>query len=289
MAYTTSSSLSSSSLDSEVSTCSKECLKAYATLKEQYDSLTLDYKKSQHNLFYYKAGLQSVEERLVHYKKNESVFTEKINVLNLEVKLRDKVLAEYTTNLEKAEKEIDELKVTLEKLQNSSKSLITLLDSQVSDNSKAGLGYKELIPESFVNSSELLEKQDNRSDKGYHEVPPPLTGNYMPFKRDLRLIDEHFESVSVDVSTISSSDVKTVDHKSVFSTEEPKPVRKNNFGPPIVEDWHLDDDSEDELSPTVEVKTVKPSVEKIESVKTARETVKTEESPKQHKHHPRGN
>nr|GEV29243.1 hypothetical protein [Tanacetum cinerariifolium] len=77
--------------------------------------------------------------------------------------------------------------------------------------SKAGLGYKELIPESFGNSSELLEKQNNRSTKGYHEVPPPLTGNYMPPKRDLRLIDEHFESESVDVSTVSSSDDKTVD------------------------------------------------------------------------------
>nr|GEY35385.1 hypothetical protein [Tanacetum cinerariifolium] len=238
------------------------------------------------------AGLQYVEERLVHYKKNESVFTKKINVLNLKVKLRDKVLAEYTTNLEKSEKQRDVLKLTLEKLQNSSKYLNTLLDSQVSDKSKAGLGYKELIPESFVNSSELLEKQDNRSDKGYHEVPPPLTGNYMPPKRDLKLIDEHFKSESVDVSTVSSSDVKTVktiDHKGVFSTEEPKPVRKNSFGPPIIEDWHSDDDSEDELSPTAEVKTVKPIVEKIKSVKTTGETVKTEESPKQHKHHPRGN
>nr|GEW22137.1 hypothetical protein [Tanacetum cinerariifolium] len=252
MAYTTSSSSSSSSSDSEVSTCSKECLKAYATLKEQYDSLTLDYKKSQHNLFPYKVGLQSVEEILVHYKKNEAVFTEKINVLNLEVKLRDKVLAEYTTNLEKTEKKIDELKLSLEKLQNSSKSLNTLLNRQVSDKSKASLGYKKLIPESFVNSSELLEKQNNRSTKGYHEVPPPLTGNYMPPKRDLRLIDKHFESESVDVSTVSSSDVKTVktiDHKGVFSTEEPKPIRKNSFGPPIIEDWHSDDDNEDEFHP----------------------------------------
>nr|GEX85743.1 RNA-directed DNA polymerase, eukaryota [Tanacetum cinerariifolium] len=159
-------------------------------------------------------GLQFVKERLMHYEKNKVVFTEKINVLNLEVKLRDKVLAEYTTNLEKAEKERDELKLTLEKLQISSKSLNTLLDSQ----------------------SELLERHDNRSDKGYHEVLSPLTRNYIPPKYDLRLIDEHFESESVDVSMVSSSDVKTVDHKGVFSTEEPKPVKKNSFGPPIIKD-----------------------------------------------------
>nr|GEW50391.1 hypothetical protein [Tanacetum cinerariifolium] len=48
--------------------------------------------------------------------------------------------------------------------------------------------------------------------------------NYIPPKCDLRLIDEHFESVSVDViSSIAPSDVKTVktidvNHKGVFST-----------------------------------------------------------------------
>ncbi|GKB42183.1 ribonuclease H-like domain-containing protein [Tanacetum coccineum] len=36
----------SSSSDSEVDSCSKSCVKAYATLKEQYDSLSSDYKKS---------------------------------------------------------------------------------------------------------------------------------------------------------------------------------------------------------------------------------------------------
>nr|GEU85260.1 hypothetical protein [Tanacetum cinerariifolium] len=166
--------------------------------------------------------------------------------------------------------------------------------SSFDSESKAGLGYKELTPKSFVNTSELLEKQNNRSNKGYHEVPPPLTVNYMPFKRDLRLIDKHFESESVDVSTVSSSADKTVKtvgitHKGVINTEEPKSIMKNNFGPPIIKDWHSDDDSEDELSPTVEVKTVKPSVEKIEYVKTSRETVKTTKSHKPHKHYPRGN
>nr|GEW29099.1 hypothetical protein [Tanacetum cinerariifolium] len=178
--------------------------------------------------------LQSVEERLGHYKKNEAVLTDKINVLNLEVKLRDNVLAKYTKNLEKAEKERDELKLILEKLQNSSKSLNTLLESQVSDKDKTRLGYKAASPavEGLVNSSEILEKQKNRSDKGYHAVPPPFTGNYMPPKCDLRLIDEHFESVYVDViSNIAPSDVnivKTIDvnHKDVLNTQEPKPVEE---------------------------------------------------------------
>ncbi|GKF53402.1 ribonuclease H-like domain-containing protein [Tanacetum coccineum] len=37
------------------SSCSKSCMKAYATLKEQYDNLSSDYKMSQFNLLSYKA------------------------------------------------------------------------------------------------------------------------------------------------------------------------------------------------------------------------------------------
>nr|GEW19356.1 putative ribonuclease H-like domain-containing protein [Tanacetum cinerariifolium] len=159
------SSVSSSSSEFEVDSCSKSCMKAYANLKEQYDSLTSDYKKSQSNLLSYKVGLQSVEERLVHYKKNKAVLIDKINVLNLEVKLKDKV----------------------------------------------------------------LEKQENISDKEYHAVLPPLTGTYMPFKRNLRIIDEHFESVFVDViSNIAPSDVKTVEskHKTVDGNLQQKEYKE---------------------------------------------------------------
>nr|GEW16094.1 hypothetical protein [Tanacetum cinerariifolium] len=78
---------------------------------------------------------------------------------------------------------------------------------------------EEEIPTNYAfmaltSSGSSLESKENRSDKGYHAVPPPLTGNYMPQKRDLRLIDEHFESVYVDViSNIVPSDVKTATAK----------------------------------------------------------------------------
>ncbi|GJR65616.1 hypothetical protein Tco_0011681, partial [Tanacetum coccineum] len=145
--------------DFEVDSCFKSCVKAYATLKEQYDSLSLDYKKSQFNLVSYKVGLELVEAKLAHYKKNEAVFEESINVLNFEVKLRDNALVENKKKLEKAEKERDELKLTLEKFQNLSKSLNNLLESQVIDKFKTGLGYTAASPavESFVNSSEMIE------------------------------------------------------------------------------------------------------------------------------------
>nr|GEU93013.1 hypothetical protein [Tanacetum cinerariifolium] len=247
---------------------------------------------------------ESVEERLAHYKKNKVAFEEKINILNFEVKLRDNALVENTKKLEKAEKERDELKLTLEKFQNSSKSLNILLQSQVSDKVKTRLGYKTVSPivESFVNSSKILENQENvksRSDKGYHTVPPPYTVNYIPSKPDLTFIDEQVESDSVDVdSNVASSDVKTVEskhesvdvkNKGVYSTIETKPVRKNNFSPPVIEDWNSDDETKVEFEPKIKVKTVRPSIEKIKFVKPARKKVEKVETPKQYKHYPRGN
>ncbi|GJU81307.1 putative ribonuclease H-like domain-containing protein [Tanacetum coccineum] len=213
-------------------------------------SSTSSNSESQFNLVSYKVGLESVEARLAHYKKNEAVFEESINVLKLEVRLRDNALDEYKMNLEKAEKERDQLKQTLEKFQNSSKSVNDLLESQVIDNG---------------------------SDKGYHSVPPPLTGNFIPRKPDLTFIDEIVKSENMDVTTvITPSNDKTVENKGVSNTVESNAVRMNNSSAPIIEDWNSDDESEVEPND----KTVRPSTEK-----TVRET----DAPKQNKHHPRGN
>ncbi|GJX63931.1 putative ribonuclease H-like domain-containing protein [Tanacetum coccineum] len=295
----------SSSSNFKVDSYSKSCVKAYATLKEQYDNLSSDYKKSQFNLVSYKAGLESVEARLAHYKKNEAVYEESINVLNLEVKLRDNALIENKKKLEKAEKERDELKLTLEKFQTSSKSLNNLLKSQVVDKLKTGLKFNAASStaashavESFMNTSEMLENQEHnksKSDKGYHAVPPPFTRNFIPRKPDLTFMDEIVESENMDVTTIvTPSNVKTAESnlesagvKVNGDAVEPKTVRKNSFKPPVIKDWNYDDESEVEIIPMD--KTVSSSTEKIKLVKSARETVEKVETSKQNKHNPRGN
>ncbi|GJU18458.1 hypothetical protein Tco_1146424 [Tanacetum coccineum] len=216
------------------------------------------------------SGSSSIEAKLAHYKKNEAVFEESINVLNLEVKLRDNALVENKKELEKAEKE------------------------------RAAFTAASPAVESIVNSSEMLENQEynkSKSDKGYHAVPPPYTGNFIPFKPDLTFMDEIVKSENMDVTTIvTPSNVKTVesnhesaDVKSNGDAVEPKTVRKNSFRPLVIEDWNSDDDSEVEFIPNVEDKTVRPSTEKIKFVKSARETVEKVETSKQNKHYPRGN
>ncbi|GJY17517.1 hypothetical protein Tco_0389008 [Tanacetum coccineum] len=250
------SSGSSSSSDSEVDSCSKTCMKAYATLKEQYENLFSDYKKSQFNLLSYKAGLESVEARLVHFKKNEVMLEESIKVLKLEVRSRDNALDEYKMNLEKAKTERNQLKQTLKKFQNSSKYLNEILECQVIDKFKTELGYDAsttAIPvvESFIN---LTDK--SKSDK-------------------MKLL----ESENLDVTTVTSpSNSKTVENKDVSNTVESN--RFNNSSAPIIEDWNSDDESKVESSDRTE----RANTEKIKPVKTVREHRK----PKHNKPHHRG-
>ncbi|GKA54907.1 putative ribonuclease H-like domain-containing protein [Tanacetum coccineum] len=276
MAYTSSGSSSSSSSDSEVSTCSKACLKSYETLKEHYDNLTKDFNKSQLNVGAYKAGLESIEARLDVYKKNEVVFEEDIKILKLDIKLRDNALTELRKKFEKAEKERDDLKLTLEKFGNSSKNLSKLLEIQVSDKFKTGVGF----------DSQVFDSQENdryKTSEGYHAVPPPYTGNFMPPKSDLVLADEEEYVFSESIT----SEVKTSESKT------------KSVGEPLIEDWISD--SEDENETEFKSKQRKPSFAKIEfvksneHVKTPRESVKKVENKKQAKYprknsqSPRGN
>ncbi|GKF73091.1 hypothetical protein Tco_0219423, partial [Tanacetum coccineum] len=131
----------------------------------------------------YKAGLESVEAILDVYKKNEVVFEEDIKILKLDIKLRDNALTELRKKFEKAEKERDDLKLTSEKFGNSSKNLSKLLEIIVSDKFKTGVGF----------DSQVFDSQENnryKTSEGYHDVPPPYTGNFMPPKSDLVLADE---------------------------------------------------------------------------------------------------
>nr|GFA81769.1 hypothetical protein [Tanacetum cinerariifolium] len=88
----------------------------------------------------------SVEARLLVYKQNESVLEENIKLLNIKVQLRDTTLTTLRQKLDTTEKERDDLNM----------------------NSPPSNLYDKFVP----------------SD-GYHAVPPPVTGTFMPPKPDL--------------------------------------------------------------------------------------------------------
>ncbi|GJS68915.1 ribonuclease H-like domain-containing protein [Tanacetum coccineum] len=87
--------------------------------------------------------LEFVEARLLVFKKNESVYEEDIKLLKREIYLRDLDIIELKRKLELAIKEKDEVQLTVQKFENSSKNLSKLLDRQIMDKCKTGLGERE--------------------------------------------------------------------------------------------------------------------------------------------------
>nr|GEU99288.1 retrovirus-related Pol polyprotein from transposon TNT 1-94 [Tanacetum cinerariifolium] len=195
--------------------CSSSCLENVKILKEQNEQLIKDLRTSKIHVITYKTGLESVEARLLVYKKIEFVYEEDIKLLKLE------------------------------NFENSSKNLSKLLDCQILDKCKTGLGY--------------------------NVVPPPYTGNFLPPKPDLYGLEEFVNEPIVSEPTVKKLVVKTNEAKA--SADTPKDVRKN-FGSPIIEDWISDSEDQDESKPKIEKKTVKPSFAKIEFVKS-KEQVKS--------------
>ncbi|GJV84165.1 hypothetical protein Tco_1524063 [Tanacetum coccineum] len=187
MAYTSQGSSSSSSSDFEVHTCSKDCLKSYETLKKQYDQQRVALNKSNLKIIGYQIGLESLESRTVVHEKNESVYEEDIAFLKYDVQMKDISIKDLKNQLEEALKEKDDLKLKLEKFEESSKNLTKLINSQISAKDKAGLGYDSQMNESEVvhsvfnsresdvecGNSPVNDRFNNRASEGFHQFHPP--------------------------------------------------------------------------------------------------------------------
>nr|GEV44603.1 ribonuclease H-like domain-containing protein [Tanacetum cinerariifolium] len=184
MAYTSPSSSSSSSLESKVIT---------KMIDYHLFNVVVEFHRGHNDL----------------HKKNEVVYEEDIAFLKYDIQVKDIFIKDLKNQLENALKEKDDLKLKLEKFETSSKNLTNLINRQISDKDKTGLGYDGQMNESdlndiYVNESEVLDNVfDNMFDsresdgddnqvndrfkkgEGYHAVPHPYTGNYMPLRADL--------------------------------------------------------------------------------------------------------
>ncbi|GJX17794.1 putative ribonuclease H-like domain-containing protein [Tanacetum coccineum] len=170
-------SSSSSSSDSEVHTCFKDCLKSYEALQKQYDQQREALNKSNLEIIGYQIGLESLEAKIVIHEKNET--------------------------LEEDLKEKDDLKLKLENFEESSKNLTKLINSQISTKDKTGLGYDSQMNKSELNNIHMNKSVFNsresdvddspvndrfKTGEGFYAVPPPYTGNYMPTVPELSLL-----------------------------------------------------------------------------------------------------
>nr|GEX49333.1 hypothetical protein [Tanacetum cinerariifolium] len=191
----------------------------------------------------YQYGLESIEGQLRVHQQNEVIFEEKIGVLEYQLKDKSKLLKYTQKQLDEALKEKEDLKAKLEKFKTSSKNLTKLFNSQISAKVKTGLGYNSQFNEKKVldiKEEEVTETVfDNRSSdeenslandrfkkgEGYHAVPSPLIGNYMPPKSDdsfAGLEDSIYKFKISEAVTSLAKDEKDTPETNTACVEMPK-------------------------------------------------------------------
>ncbi|GKD01167.1 hypothetical protein Tco_1171441 [Tanacetum coccineum] len=158
-------------------TCSNTYLKSFETLKTQLDNLRVEFNKSEFNLDTYKRGLAFVEEQLVSYKKNEVMFSDQIAVLKRDDSFKDSEIIALKSEIEKLKKEKECNQIKIDKFENASKCLDKLIGSQISDNSRKGVGYNVVPPPPI---SLFAPPTIDLSNTGLEEFQQPEFQGYGP-------------------------------------------------------------------------------------------------------------
>nr|GEV72826.1 retrovirus-related Pol polyprotein from transposon TNT 1-94 [Tanacetum cinerariifolium] len=191
-----------------------------------------------------------------------------------DTKLRDNDLVTLRQKLEKAEQEKDDLKLKIEKFQTSSKNLTELLACQT--NKKTGLGYNsQVFTRAMFDYDDYLSSESDcenlppisvydrfQPSGGYHIVPLPYTGTFMPPKPDL-VFHNVFTTVETDHPTFNVQLSPTKPDQDLSLTNRPTT--------PIIEDRVSD--SEDEYK-TKAPQIVPSFVQSSEQVKSPRHSFK---------------
>ncbi|GJQ94741.1 putative ribonuclease H-like domain-containing protein [Tanacetum coccineum] len=144
--------------------------------------------------------------------------------------------------LEEALKEKVDLKLKLEKYEESSKNLTKLINSQISAKDKDGLGY-----DSQMNESEVVYSVFNSRETKVNDSPVNDR-----FKTDDSIYKTKVSEIKTSISKTSKDIV-----------EKPKTVRPNA---PIIEDWDTDSDNDSVFRPKSDQ--TKPKLTKINFVKS---------------------
>ncbi|GJT73133.1 putative ribonuclease H-like domain-containing protein [Tanacetum coccineum] len=255
----------------------------------------LTQSKANLEIVAYQLGLEFVEAQLVVHQKNEVVYEEKIAVLEFEIKDKSNSITRLKNQLDETLRKKDDLKAKLEQFETSSKNLNKLINSQISSKDKTGLGYGDQLNENDSSGSELFNSifdsrssdgDDNQTndrfkkDNGYHAVPPPLTGNYMPPLTDLsfRGLDDSVYRPTTNKTSASVSLVETSTSQTSNTSVEMPRVESVRPSGVIIEDW-VSDDEEIFQSNDLQA-TNKPSFKRIEFTNARDESVKPKQAEK---------
>ncbi|GJR32528.1 hypothetical protein Tco_1108760 [Tanacetum coccineum] len=135
-------------------------------------------KESTNTHAYKVQAVKKLEAQLVYFQKQQFSLNEKLTFQANEIYEKDEKLKRYRRIGMKAVKEKEQLQKTVDSWKDSSKNLWRLIDSDMSSNSKVGLGFeiksnnekgpqKPKISVSYDNSSKHSTCQSNDSEGSY--------------------------------------------------------------------------------------------------------------------------
>nr|GEU72181.1 reverse transcriptase domain-containing protein [Tanacetum cinerariifolium] len=231
----------SSSSDNEVPSCSKACSKAYAQLHSQYNKLTADFCKSQFDVISYQAEseCESWPPSSLYDRFQPSGGYHVVPPSYTGTFIPPK--PDLVFNTAPTVVETDHLAFAALRVWNLCLIFIIIIDD-------GGLAFR------LTGGSYVLPLHVNttftcscRASFASSSLGPPIVKASI-FSISLEL---WLPSVKVNRndSTFGSGCYGSV---VPLHREEPKPIMKNNFSPLIIEDWHSHDESDVEISPTIE-------------------------------------
>ncbi|GJR08392.1 hypothetical protein Tco_0791044 [Tanacetum coccineum] len=308
---------SSSSSDSEVyddTFCSMSCRKSTEKLNTQISNLKEELRSRETDLYYYKLGFSQVEARLVEFKVNETKFCKRVRFLEREVQLKDdkikyltKELKNKEIEIEKKEKETVSIDNTLIGYVNATNNMEIMLKEQRPLRILDGIGFNVIPPLPAQVYSPF------KKDLSWTGLPKFADDTISDYSRPSPSVDApksnsskpEGNNISISVSNqgkpsgsiMSKPMVKFVKENGCPKINNIKEARKptvkyaemyrntpqrsnpvfNNCGPPIIEDWESETESEVDYTLNLPVR---PRISQSK-------VVEKNETTKSHESHPR--
>ncbi|GJV93538.1 hypothetical protein Tco_1541351 [Tanacetum coccineum] len=179
----------------------------------------------------YKRGLATLEDQIVKYKEHQVLFSEEVALLKRNVGCKEYELGQLRTELEKVKQEKEGFDFKIAKFDKSAKDLNAMLESQIIDKSKKGLGYNDVpSPHPLI-----LNRPTNLdlSYSGLDEFKEPEVNEYGPRDSGLKpIIGCDKESENSKENTDDSLEQQQMTDTETSSVESPLKVDKET-----VMDW----------------------------------------------------
>ena len=220
------------------SLCSQKCIKIVKEYRDHNALIVETMHKLEARRREYAVIIGDYEQKVKAYVSNEKKYDEELKHARWETDVARKEVKEVEERLAESKLETAQIKLTITKFENASKCVDKLLNNQIHDKLKNGIGY--------------------------NNVPPPFNQNYIPPSKEITSNFKHedINDLETKIDPIEKTFVKgSTSHMKSKNSETMSEEKKSKVKA------KTDQSSKSEKVKSVKQKNVKKVVKKTESVK----------------------